>query len=207
MAKTKKYAFGGMTNTGTMPTNPVGTNTMASTPPTPSAPMQGMDIQPPMGRPSAPPGLAVSAAARGMNRPGMNANPSMNRPMAPPGRAISEAARNTPQPPQVLPPAFKKGGTVPALFKGKESKKEEMAEATAVKNGKISPKQYAAGEKKEGHGKNAMAKGMAIKSGKMSPFQYASGEKNEQRPKRYAKGGSVCRGGGAAMRGTKFSGG
>lgn len=59
------------------------------------------------------------------------------------------------------------------MFKGKETKKEELAEAKALKSGKISPKQYVAGEKKEGHGKGAPAKAKAIKSGKLSPAAYA----------------------------------
>lgn len=63
------------------------------------------------------------------------------------------------------------------LFGGKESKKEEMAEANAVKKGKISPRQYAKGEAKEGHGKGAFEMGKKIKSGKISPKQYAKNEK------------------------------
>jgi len=35
------------------------------------------------------------------------------------------------------------------LFKGKESTKEELAEAKAIKSGKVTPKQYAAAEKRE----------------------------------------------------------
>ena len=59
------------------------------------------------------------------------------------------------------------------MFRGKETKKEELAEAKALKSGKISPKQYVAGEKKEGHGKGAASKAKAIKSGKLSPAAYA----------------------------------
>lgn len=71
---------------------------------------------------------------------------------------------------------FAKGG---ALFKGKETPAEERAEARALKSGKISTKQYIAGEKKEGDGKGAAAKAKAIKSGKLSPAAYARGEKRE----------------------------
>lgn len=39
------------------------------------------------------------------------------------------------------------------LFKGKESMKEELAEAKAIKSGKITPMEYAKGEKMEGHKK------------------------------------------------------
>ena len=51
----------------------------------------------------------------------------------------------------------KEGGKIMAtdklkkLFKGKESMKEELAEAKAIKSGKISPMEYAKGEKMEGH--------------------------------------------------------
>jgi|688.fasta_scaffold907496_2 hypothetical protein len=61
-------------------------------------------------------------------------------------------------------------------FAGKQTKKEEMAEAKAVKSGKVTPAQYAAKEKAEGDSKSKgalMAKGKALASGKMSPKQYA----------------------------------
>lgn len=35
------------------------------------------------------------------------------------------------------------------LFKGKDTYKEELAEAKAIKSGKITPAQYAKGERKE----------------------------------------------------------
>ena len=62
---------------------------------------------------------------------------------------------------------FKKGGSTMAtkasnLFKGKESMKEELAEAKAIKSGKITPMQYAKGEKSEGVHK--MAKGGGVES-------------------------------------------
>ena len=48
---------------------------------------------------------------------------------------------------------FKQGGSVMkkpnSLFKGKETYGEELKEAKAIKSGKISPKQYAMGEKSE----------------------------------------------------------
>jgi len=45
---------------------------------------------------------------------------------------------------------FKKGGDIVGkLFKGKETYKEELAEAKAIKSGKISPRQYASGEEGE----------------------------------------------------------
>ena len=52
---------------------------------------------------------------------------------------------------------FSQGGHMATkkMFGGKESMKEEMAEAKAIKSGKITPKQYAKGEKSE----SAMKKG------------------------------------------------
>lgn len=159
--KPKKYAFGGIAGAPTTP-NP------------------GMGVTPPMGRPTAPPGRAISEMARNRSLP--NQPPTMSQPLPPtaqpmamPAPQISEAARMAPTGSNTgSMPAFKKGGFVPPWFKGKESKKEEMSEATAIKKGKMSPKQY------------------------------AKGEANEPKPKRFANGGSVCRGAGAASRGTGF---
>jgi len=68
-------------------------------------------------------------------------------------------------------------GKFPAnLFKGKESVSEELKEAKAIKSGKLTPMQYAKGEKSEDAKK------------KPSPFM-----------KKFAAGGSV--GDGAAQRG------
>ena len=87
---------------------------------------------------------------------------------------------------------FAKGG----LFGGKETPAEEMKEAKALKAGKISPKQYVAGEKSEGHGAGAAKKATAIKTGKLSPAKYAA----EHAMK---KGGCVkkARGGGIETKG------
>jgi hypothetical protein len=60
------------------------------------------------------------------------------------------------------------------MFGGKETRAEEMKEAKALKSGKISPKQYVAGEKSEGHGAGAAKKATAIKTGKLSPAKYAA---------------------------------
>ena len=79
---------------------------------------------------------------------------------------------------------FAKGG----LFGGKETPAEEMKEAKALKSGKISAKQYAAGEKSEGHGAGAAKKAVAIKTGKLSPAKYAAEHK-------------MARGGGVEIRG------
>ena len=64
------------------------------------------------------------------------------------------------------------------MFAGKETKSEEMAEAKALRSGKISKSQYVKGEVSEGDSKaEAQKKGSAIKSGKLSPAQYAAGAK------------------------------
>ena len=98
---------------------------------------------------------------------------------------------------------FKKGGIVNKLFKGKETPAEEMKEARALKSGKISAKQYEAGEKMEGHGKGAAAKAKAIKSGKMSPAAYAKedGMKKGGCVKKMATGGFVKSADGVAKKG------
>lgn len=97
---------------------------------------------------------------------------------------------------------FKEGGM--ALFKGKETYGEELKEAKAVKTGKLSPAQFAKGEKSEGYGheeKGAKALGQRIKSGKVTPQRYAEMEAKE--PKGMKKGGACkyARGGGIEVRG------
>ena len=92
---------------------------------------------------------------------------------------------------------FGGGGMAKKLFGGKESRGEEMAEAKALKSGRISEKQYVAGERKEGHDGNAPAKAKAIKSGKLSPQAYAAGEAKEGmkcggKVKKMAGGGAVA---------------
>ena len=98
---------------------------------------------------------------------------------------------------------FKDGGIVKKLFKGKETPAEEMKEARALKSGKISAKQYEAGEKMEGHGKGAASKAKAIKSGKMSPAAYAKedGMKKGGCVKKMATGGFVKSADGVAKKG------
>lgn len=66
-------------------------------------------------------------------------------------------------------------------FSGEDTRAEEMAEAKAVRSGKVSVAQYVAKETaehaKEGEKTNRselMARGKAIASGAMSPAQYAS---------------------------------
>lgn len=65
-------------------------------------------------------------------------------------------------------------------FGGKESPKEEMAEARQVKSGKVTPKQYAKKEKAEGDkasAKSLQKKGKALASGKLTAAKYAKGSK------------------------------
>ena len=90
------------------------------------------------------------------------------------------------------------------MFRGMETPAEEKKEAKALKSGKITPKQYVAGEKSEGHGAGAAKKATAIKSGKMTPAAYAkehaakkpaakkmAGGGCAMKPKKMAKGGKV----------------
>jgi hypothetical protein len=74
-------------------------------------------------------------------------------------------------------------------FKGKDSAKEEMAEAKALKNGEITMRQYKKGEMKEGEKKPDMKRAAAIKAGKVSPKQYAEQESKEM--KKMANGGKA----------------
>lgn len=66
-----------------------------------------------------------------------------------------------------------------SLFRGKDTPSEEKKEARAVKSGKVSPAQYARGEKSEGEKDSKaalLAKAKAMKSGKLTPAQYAKSE-------------------------------
>ena len=80
----------------------------------------------------------------------------------------------------IIPAAYADGGKVKP-FTGKDTKAEEMAEAKAVRSGKVTPKQYVrkevAEEKKEGekpNPKKLAATGKALASGKMTPEQYGA---------------------------------
>jgi len=102
------------------------------------------------------------------------------RPVPPPMPAQARGVPPAGMPPQGMPPqgmppppaGMKKGGAVKNLFKGKESMSEELKEAKAIKSGKITPMQYAKGEKSE----------------------------DKKKGKPFAKGGSI-RGDGIAQRG------
>jgi hypothetical protein len=78
---------------------------------------------------------------------------------------------------------FKKGGDiVRKLFKGTESVKEELAEAKAIKSGKISPMQYAKGEQSE----KKMAKGGLAKY--ISPVKNSGNDRRGENTKIQKRG-------------------
>lgn len=88
-------------------------------------------------------------------------------------------------------------GLMKRLFRGADTPAEEKAEARAVRSGKITPKQYVAGEKSEGETEpGMMARAKALKSGKMSPAAYAKHEATEKmacggKAKKMACGGAA----------------
>ena len=86
---------------------------------------------------------------------------------APSSRAAVQAV-NKPKTDHGASGLFSKGGKMATkkLFGGKESMKEELAEAKAIKSGKITPMQYAKGEKSEPVKKMAKG-GMAHEDVKM----------------------------------------
>ena len=92
----------------------------------------------------------------------------------------------------------KMAGLMKRMFRGMETPAEEKKEAKALKSGKITPKQYVAGEKSEGHGAGAAKKAAAIKSGKMTPAKYAAEHKEKAmkcggKVKKMAMGGMPAR--------------
>ena len=80
----------------------------------------------------------------------------------------------------MIPAGYANGGKVKP-FTGKDTRAEEEAEARAVRSGKLSPKGYAAAEKREEkmEGEKTSAKkllntGKQLASGKMSASQYGA---------------------------------
>lgn len=94
---------------------------------------------------------------------------------------MSTAARKIVKPTKgVIPAGYANGGKVKP-FTGKDTKAEEMAEANAVRSGKVTAKQYVrkevAEEKKEGekpNPKKLASTGKALASGKLSASQYGA---------------------------------
>lgn len=85
----------------------------------------------------------------------------------------------------IIPAAYADGGKVKP-FAGKQTKAEEMAEAKAVRSGKVTPGQYAAREKAEGDTKSKgalMARGKELASGKMPAAKYAASAKGMKKGK------------------------
>ena len=90
-------------------------------------------------------------------------------------------------------------GFMKRMFRGMETPAEEKKEAKALKSGKITPKQYVAGEKSEGHGAGAAKKAVAIKSGKMTPAAYAK-EHAAKKPAAKKPAAKKMAGGGCATK-------
>lgn len=97
---------------------------------------------------------------------------------------------------------FAKGGDiVNKLFKGKESYSEELKEAKAIKSGKITPQQYARGEKKEESMKKMASGGItSMPALNRKPSQPKPFAPSMAAPK-MASGGFVRKADGIAQRG------
>ena len=88
--------------------------------------------------------------------------------------------KKTTKPAKGMIPAgmYADGGNVkPMPFKGKQDKAEEMAEAKAVKAGKVSPKQYMAREMAEEKAKRRVTK-LAVEN-RRYPKDHKSEEKDD----------------------------
>jgi phage/plasmid primase-like uncharacterized protein len=103
---------------------------------------------------------------------------------------------------------FKEGGNVANLkkmFKGKETYNEELKEGKAIKSGKLTPQQYAKGEKMEDSkkmkdGGKCMAKGGVTRGDGCVTKGHTKGKMMAMGGKCYAKGG-VTRADGVASKG------
>jgi hypothetical protein len=103
---------------------------------------------------------------------------------------------------------FKEGGNVANLkkmFKGKETYSEELKEGKAIKSGKLTPQQYAKGEKMEDSkkmkdGGKCMAKGGVTRGDGCVTKGHTKGKQMAMGGKCYAKGG-VTRADGVAAKG------
>jgi phage/plasmid primase-like uncharacterized protein len=103
---------------------------------------------------------------------------------------------------------FKEGGNVAnlkKLFKGKETYSEELKEGKAIKSGKLTPQQYAKGEKMEDSkkmktGGKCMAKGGVTRGDGCVTKGHTKGKMMAKGGSCYAKGG-VTRADGVASKG------
>jgi phage/plasmid primase-like uncharacterized protein len=103
---------------------------------------------------------------------------------------------------------FKEGGNVANLkkmFKGKETYSEELKEGKAIKSGKLTPQQYAKGEKMEDSkkmkdGGKCMAKGGVTRGDGCVTKGHTKGKMMAMGGSCYAKGG-VTRADGVASKG------
>jgi phage/plasmid primase-like uncharacterized protein len=103
---------------------------------------------------------------------------------------------------------FKEGGNVANLkkmFKGKETYSEELKEGKAIKSGKLTPQQYAKGEKMEDSkkmkdGGKCMAKGGVTRGDGCVTKGHTKGKMMAMGGSCYAKGG-VTRADGVATKG------
>jgi phage/plasmid primase-like uncharacterized protein len=103
---------------------------------------------------------------------------------------------------------FKEGGNVAnlkKLFKGKETYSEELKEGKAIKSGKLTPQQYAKGEKMEDSkkmkdGGKCMAKGGVTRGDGCVTKGHTKGKMMAMGGSCYAKGG-VTRADGVATKG------
>ena len=103
---------------------------------------------------------------------------------------------------------FKEGGNVAnlkKLFKGKETYSEELKEGKAIKSGKLTPQQYAKGEKMEDskkmkEGGKCMAKGGVTRGDGCVTKGHTKGKMMAMGGSCYAKGG-VTRADGVATKG------
>jgi phage/plasmid primase-like uncharacterized protein len=103
---------------------------------------------------------------------------------------------------------FKEGGNVAnlkKLFKGKETYSEELKEGKAIKSGKLTPQQYAKGEKMEDSkkmkkGGKCMAKGGVTRGDGCVTKGHTKGKMMAMGGSCYAKGG-ITRADGVASKG------
>jgi len=123
------------------------------------------------------------------NRGGaMPMDPRMLAMMAEKLKGRTMGGRPAARPPAPVMPGMKKGG----MFKGKESMKEELAEAKAIKSGKITPMQYAKGEKSEPAMKRGGSTKKMANGGSASSRADGIAQRGKTKGKMLKKGGMAC---------------